>query len=448
MEVKSRLGEYILGRKLGSGQYSKVREGFRTDNTYAVKYMNKTLNSFLSKTCLDLIANEVKTMSALDHPNLVKLYEYSEKGVIEKANGKTTPVLYLILELVTGGELFDYVAVGGRFHDKMARTYFRQFVEALEFMHAKGFAHRDIKAENILLDSNFKLKLADFGFSTPLAGKDGTGVLHTAKGTEGYMAPEILAKQPYSGEKVDLFAAGVLLFIMVAQHPPFRKAAPRDNFYKLFCQHNDLFWNKMAGGKPPNTFTPELRELLNGLMSSDPAKRPSIADIKASTWYNGPLATEEEINAEFALRRAKVEEDWRTKAQEALKKKQAKGAGFGFVPYTVTRGAMHEESTVSHAVKKLLPVYKPAGCDQTTLFTVEEPEVVIEKLKEYFSDQDFPVKESGNKYKLKATCTVQDDRTIINVKVEKVEEGVNCIRLEKVEAVSYTHLTLPTIYSV
>lgn len=358
METKSRLGEYVLGQKLGSGQYSKVKEGIKANKKYAVKYMSKVNNPFLSKTCLDLIATEVRTMSMLDHPNLVKLYEYSEKGVIEKANGKNIPVLYLILELITGGELFDYIAVSGSFTDKVARHYFRQLIEALEFMHSKGFAHRDIKAENILLDSNHNLKLADFGFSTPLVGKDGSGILRTAKGTEGYMAPEILAQEPYSGEKADLFATGVLLFIMIAQHPPFRKASHRDSFYKLFCQHNDLFWNKMAHGKPVNIFPPELRELINGLLASDATKRPSIDEIKKSKWYNDPIATLEEVNKEFALRRAKVEEDWKMKAQEALKKKQEKGVGFGLVPYNAVRSMNPEESTLAHAAKKILPLYK------------------------------------------------------------------------------------------
>eukprot|EP00826_Nyctotherus_ovalis_P017021 TRINITY_DN14973_c0_g1_i1.p1 TRINITY_DN14973_c0_g1~~TRINITY_DN14973_c0_g1_i1.p1 ORF type:complete len:390 (-),score=95.69 TRINITY_DN14973_c0_g1_i1:314-1483(-) len=355
MELKDRLDDYILGRKLGSGQYSKVREGLKGDKRHAIKYMSKALNPCLSKTCLDLIVNEVATMSSLSHPNLVKLYKYSDKGVIEKANGKQLPVLYLALELVTGGELFDYIAVSGSFSERMARHYYKQLIEALEFMHSKGFVHRDIKAENILLDSDYRLKLADFGFATPLQGKDGSGALHTAKGTEGYMAPEILAGQPYSGIETDLFATGVLLFIMIAQHPPFRKASHRDGFYKLFCQHNDMFWSKMVAGKLPGTFTPELQELLNSLMSVDPEKRPSIADIRNSKWYNGPTATQEEVNNEFAVRRARVEEEWKAKAQAALKQKQ--GAAFGFVSYVATRSSMSEEATVSNAAKKVLPIY-------------------------------------------------------------------------------------------
>ena len=81
-----------------------------------------------------------------------------------------------------------------------------------------------MKPENLLLDSQFVLKIADFGFAGPVAGKDGSGLLHTKLGTLNYMAPEIHMKKPYDGKKVDLFAAAIILFIMVAQHPPFTTA--------------------------------------------------------------------------------------------------------------------------------------------------------------------------------------------------------------------------------
>lgn len=358
-----KLGDYFLGRKLGSGQYSKVREGERCGEKYAVKYMDRTLNPKVLQTCVDLVLSEVKVMEALNHPNIVRLHDFSDKGVIEKSNGKTIPVLYLALDLITGGELFDYVAVSGSFSDKVARFYFKQLIDAIEFMHTKGFAHRDIKAENLLIDSDYRLKLVDFGFSTPMGGKDGSGKLHTAKGTEGYMAPEILNQEPYSGEKVDLFAAGVLLFIMVAQHPPFRRASPTDGFYKMFCQRNDLFWTKMSNGKLPNTFSPEFKALVNSLMAFEPQSRPSIQDIKQSAWYNGPIITPEELISEFARRKAVVEEDWKVKAAEALAKKKAEKITGGFLcgiaPHPInTKSSMPVEETAILEVKKLLPLYK------------------------------------------------------------------------------------------
>lgn len=359
-EFHGKIGEYWLGNKLGSGQYSKVREGVREGQKFAAKYMPATADIALNKTYLELVFNEAKIMSQLNHPNMVRLYEYSDKGLLEKASGKKVPVLYLILDLVTGGELFDYVAVSGRFSDKMARHYFHQLIDALEFMHSKGFAHRDIKAENMLLDSSFNLKLADFGFSAPTAGRDGSGKLFTFKGTLGYMAPEIHAGHAYSGEKVDLFATGVLLFIMVAQHPPFRKAVATDGFYKMFCQQNELFWSKVSASKPPGTFSPHFKALLNSLLAYNPSLRPSIAEIKSHPWYNGPMPTPAELATEFATRKAKVEVEWKAKAAEALAKKKAKAGMAGFAPHAVkgTKAVMHEEDTVEEAAKKLMPDYK------------------------------------------------------------------------------------------
>ncbi len=363
LEYQAKLGNYLLGRKLGSGQYSKVREGLREGHKFAAKYMPASADLATNRTYLDLVMNEAKIMSQLDHPNMVRLYEFSSKGLLEKANGKKTPVLYLILDLVTGGELFDYVAVSGRFSDKMARHFFHQLIDALEFMHAKGFAHRDIKAENMLLDANFNLKLADFGFSAPTAGRDGSGKLVTYKGTLGYMAPEIHTGQAYIGEKVDLFAAGVLLFIMVAQHPPFRKAVATDGFYRMFCQQNELFWTKVAANKPPGTFSPHLRALLNSLLAFSPALRPSVAEIKSHPWYNGPLPVPAEIAAEFASRKARVEVEWRAKAADALAKKKATKAKVGvpgFAPHAVkgTKASMSVDDTMKETVKRVMPEYK------------------------------------------------------------------------------------------
>lgn len=363
MEYNATLGDYILGRKLGSGQFSKVREGLKDSNKYAIKYLKKTPDQNLSDACLDLVINEVKVMSNLDHPNIVKLHEYSDKGAITKPDGKKVPVLYLVLDLITGGELFDYVAIGGRFPEKIARHYFKQLINALEFVHCKGYAHRDIKAENLLLDGDFNLKLADFGFAAPIIGKDGSGALKTYKGTEGYMAPEILGHQSYSGEKVDLFAVGVLLFIMVAQHPPFRKASSADGLYKLFRNQNELYWKKVAVGKPPGTFSEDLKRLINGLLSLNPKDRPSIAEIKSLMWYNEVEAKPEEIRDEFTKRRAKIEVNWKAKVAEAMTKKEItkknKAAIGGFVPHgVVTKAGMSESERVKTAVEKILPLYE------------------------------------------------------------------------------------------
>lgn len=138
--------------------------------------------------------------------------------------------------------MFDFVADTGKFSEKVSRTYFHQMMNGIHYMHEKGYAHRDIKPENLLLSDTFVLKIADFGFSCLLKGRDGKGVLRTKLGTEGYMAPEIFSKE-YEGRKIDIFAAGVILFIMYSGTPPFEKATTTDPYYKLIKDKKMLiFW--------------------------------------------------------------------------------------------------------------------------------------------------------------------------------------------------------------
>lgn len=118
---------------------------------YAVKILKKG-NPNLDEKFLELVLTEVHTMSQLSHPNIVNLIEYGKDGVVEKSNGEKIPVIYIVLELATGGELFDYVATTGRFSEAIARFYFHQLIEGLEYVHNKGVTHRDLKPENVLFD--------------------------------------------------------------------------------------------------------------------------------------------------------------------------------------------------------------------------------------------------------------------------------------------------------
>lgn len=167
------LGKYQLGMTLGEGVSCKVK--LAKDNT-GTRYAVKVLHN--DEEFLELIQAEIKTLEKLKHPNIVNLIE-SGKGIM--ANQKKSPkeVDYIVLELVNGGDLFDFVANSGRFSEEVARYYFTQFMSALDYMHQNNCCHRDLKPENIMLDSEFNLKVADFGFAAPVAGRDGSGFLTT-----------------------------------------------------------------------------------------------------------------------------------------------------------------------------------------------------------------------------------------------------------------------------
>ena len=151
--MPSQLGKYTLVRTLGSGANSKVKLGLdkSTGRYFAVKILKKG-NPNLDAKFLELVMTEVHTMSQLSHSNIVNLIEYSKDGIVEKANGDKEHVIYIVLELATGGELFDYVATTGRFNEPIARFYFRQLIEGLDYVHQKGVTHRDLKPENVLFD--------------------------------------------------------------------------------------------------------------------------------------------------------------------------------------------------------------------------------------------------------------------------------------------------------
>lgn len=137
-------------------------------------------------------------------------------------------------------------------------------------MHLNNVCHRDLKPENILLDENYNLKIADFGFSAHLDGQDGTGFLKSSLGTEGYMAPEINEKKIYLGSSVDIFSAGIILFIMFTGHPPFHKAIDSDPYYKLIItDRNSTFWEAHSRNKEKNFFSPDFINLMNSILAYD-----------------------------------------------------------------------------------------------------------------------------------------------------------------------------------
>lgn len=216
------------------------------------------------------IKKEISIMKMVRHKYVV--------GMKEVLASRTK--IFIVLELVTGGELFDKIVSQGRFSEDLAVFYFNQLVEGVEYCHQLGVCHRDLKPENLLLDEQGNLKISDFGLSALYVGDaDGDGasrtqLLHTTCGTPNYVAPEVLADKGYDGKKADVWSCGVILYVLLAGFLPFDETTIVALFAKI--QAADFTY--------PSWFTPEVRSLLDRVLVADPAQRITLSELRHDPW--------------------------------------------------------------------------------------------------------------------------------------------------------------------
>ena len=178
-------------------------------------------------------------------------------------------------------------------------------LSSLAYLHNDlGVCHRDLKLDNILLDSDFNIKFADFGFSVPLQGHSGNGDLHSYKGTKCYMSPEQHASKAYDGRQADLFSSAVILFIMVTQRIPFDEAKLDDPKYRLIAGNRaSFFWSKF---KKFATISDDLKDLLTTMMQLNTSARFTLEEVMVHPWLDGPTPTSDQIIEEFTARKSQI----------------------------------------------------------------------------------------------------------------------------------------------
>jgi serine/threonine protein kinase len=314
--------KYVIVKKLGSGATCKVKLGYDKETNEPVAIKILTSKTGAMNTTSKHYNAELDMLQKINHRNIINL-KGANKGQIKKPDGRVKIVDFIVLELAENGELFDYLYFPKKgFGEKMARYVFKELIEGLEACHLSGVAHRDLKTENIMMSKDWALKIADFGYATLLAGKLGTGVLHTCLGTLSYAAPEILNKKPYSGSCADLFSCGVILFVLVTGKLPFGKAVVFDSYYKNFIKNEyETFWSMMAPKLDPPV-TKEFKSLINLLLAYDPSQRPSISEIKNHVWMTLETPSTEEVCQEFEKRKVIVTKMRKIEADEEQKKKK------------------------------------------------------------------------------------------------------------------------------
>ncbi|XP_022169999.1 serine/threonine-protein kinase MARK2-like isoform X2 [Myzus persicae] len=256
------IGKYKLLKTIGKGNFAKVKlaKHVPTGKEVAIKIIDKTQ---LLPGSLQKLFREVRIMKMLDHPNIVKLLQ-----VIE-----TEKTLYLVMEYASGGEVFDYLVLHGRMREKEARAKFRQIVSAVQYCHQKRIIHRDLKAENLLLDSEMNIKIADFGFSNEFTPG---GKLYTFCGSPPYAAPELFQGKRYDGPEVDVWSLGVILYTLVSGSLPFDGSTLRE------------LRERVLRGKYriPFYMSTDCENLLKKFLVLNPLKRASLEVIMKDKWMN------------------------------------------------------------------------------------------------------------------------------------------------------------------
>ncbi|XP_036389712.1 calcium/calmodulin-dependent protein kinase type 1 [Megalops cyprinoides] len=267
---------YELKEKLGEGSFSEVRvaQHRRTQRLVAVKCIHKRA----LKGKESLLENEIAVLRKIDHANIVSLEETFE----------TPTKLYLVMTLVTGGELLDRILERGNYTEKDASRVIHQVLEAVKYLHQLGIVHRDLKPENLLYESpleDSKIVISDFGLSK----MEEQGALSTACGTPAYVAPELLQQKTY-GKEVDLWAVGVISYILLCGYPPFYD----ENDTKLYKQiikaefeFDSPYWDAISDSA---------KDFISHLLQKDPEKRYNCEQALKHPWISGGAALEKNIH--------------------------------------------------------------------------------------------------------------------------------------------------------
>lgn len=256
------LPNYRMGKTLGIGSFGKVKvaEHVLTGHKVAIKILNRRKIKAMDMD--EKVRREIKILRLFMHPHIIRLYEVVE----------TPTDIFVVMEYVKSGELFDYIVEKGRLGEAEVLRFFQQILSGVEYAHRNMVVHRDLKPENLLLDSRLNVKIADFGLSNVM--RDGH-FLKTSCGSPNYAAPEVISGRLYAGPEVDVWSCGVILYALLCGSLPFDD----ENIPNLFKKIKGAIYTL------PSHLSAGARDLIPRMLFVDPLKRITIPEIRQHSWF-------------------------------------------------------------------------------------------------------------------------------------------------------------------
>jgi len=268
--------KYEIGKQLGKGNFSIVKKCVNRET--GMEYALKIIDKEQVKGKEEMIETECEILRRVSHPNIISMIETFD----------TDTKLYVVMDLATGGELFDRIVAKGSYTEKDASKLVKKMLEAIAYLHTHDIVHRDLKPENILFSDeteDARVMISDFGLSK-LTNDD--TLLSTACGTPGYVAPEVLRQKGY-GKEVDLWSLGVITYILLCGYPPFYDEDQATLFETIIRGQYD-FREEYWGG-----ISQTAKDLIKGLLTVKPEKRLSAEQALAHPWIAADTASNTDI---------------------------------------------------------------------------------------------------------------------------------------------------------
>lgn len=307
MSDGSRLDQFDIINTLGRGERSTVKLArcIHTGESVALKIFKPGNVSHKSKL-LSQVRNEEKALSALDHPHALKVVSVHENGLyIRKQNKGSYACVYMVLEFCEFKDLFSLLSSGVVLDEPSIRKIYLQFIDMLNYIHSHGFCHQNLKLENLFIDSDANLKVGGFSLSSSVE----DSLTEVSRNKQNYyLAPELLSSENSNGITADLYAAGIILFMLKTRRPPFSLASPTEPMYRLLQTNPDLFW-KCVMRNNSMELSEEFKNLVSYMLVDKPSHRASLAEMKCHPWLAGPVASRDSLLSQLTDSKSKSQSE-------------------------------------------------------------------------------------------------------------------------------------------